>query len=96
MALCDRHEVVVLVQLELQGKGHLVSALQVLPVVDMVSATILVQLLELVQHSHVGQLGQMLPFLNLIPTLGVLLLGSRYLIVLHIVLAIALLLPLVP
>ena len=33
-------------------------ALQVLPVVDMVSAIILVQIPEPVQHSHVGQLGK--------------------------------------
>jgi hypothetical protein len=94
MALCDRHEAGILVQLELQDKGQIVSSRQVLPVVDMASGdTILVQLLEPVQHNHVGQLGlnkKRLPLLNIRPTLGVLLLGSLYLIVLHIVLALAL------
>ena len=44
--------------LSCKAKGRLANALQVLPVVDMVSgALILVQLLVPVQHNHVGQLG---------------------------------------
>ena len=82
MALCEIHEA--------GNPVQLVSALHVLPVVDMVSAIILLQIPEPVQHNHVGQPGQKAPFLNIRPTLGVLLLGSIYIIVLHIVLALAL------
>ena len=58
MALCDSHEAGIPAHLELQGKGHIVSALQFLPVVGMASgAIILVQVLEPVQRNHVGQLG---------------------------------------
>ena len=90
MALSDRHAVGIPAHLELQGKGRLVTALQVLPAVDLVSgAIVLVQLLEPVQHSHVGQLGQRLAFLNLSLTLGVLF-GALALNVLDRVLAIAL------
>ena len=58
MALCDRHEAGIHVHLELQGKGHVVSARQVLPVVHIVNGAIfLAQPLETVQHNRVGQLG---------------------------------------